>query len=71
MTLRLTWVLEVCYNSFIINNWRFKMTPWENMIAILIGANKLAYKDAIKHVEKLKVKSVATFTNKRTYNPIE
>jgi hypothetical protein len=46
-------------------------TPWENMIAILIGANKLAYKDAIKHVEKLKVKSVATFTNKRTYNPIE
>ena len=47
------------------------MTPWENMIAILVGANEAAYKDAIKHVEALKVKSIAKFTNKRTYNPIE
>lgn len=47
------------------------MTPWENMIAILTGANKVAYKDAIKHVENLKVKSIAKFTNKRTYVPIE
>jgi hypothetical protein len=50
------------------------MTPWENMIAILVGANKLAYKDAIKHIEALKVKTSTKYKGKHNiipYDPFE
>lgn len=45
------------------------MTPWENMIAILAGAKKVAYSDNIKHIEALKIKAATKYKGKHNIIP--